>query len=102
MQTKILCFSAAALMFFNVVAGQESQKNDIKISTVPSDPIPTGTCDSSMAGYLEKDGRTKLTDAEIGHAVSEATSKGYVVTIYPEVKRGTFVTYECPARSDKN
>jgi hypothetical protein len=69
------------------------------ITTLPSEPVQPGSCTSSTAGYLEKAGRTKLTDSEIGHAVSAALKDGYVVTLYPQTNQGLFVNYECLVRS---
>ncbi len=76
---------------------QESNKPPIaKITVLPSEPVkPTGNCKASISGYLEMEGRTKMTKAEIGNWVDSSLRDGYVVTIYPETKRGIFVNMEC-------
>lgn len=85
------------------LSGQEPSKPAIsRITTLPGEPIPPGDCVSSSAGYLEKTGRTKLTEREIGQAVSDAMKHGYVVTIYPPSKRGIFVNFECPSHGEPN
>jgi hypothetical protein len=67
-----------------------------KIIMLPSDPVvPSGTCRSSTAGYVEIKRRTKLTDAEIGKAVAGYLKDGYIVTVYPATKNGTFVNLDC-------
>ena len=81
------------------VSGQESSKPPIsKITVLPSEPITSsGSCTASTAGYLEIKGRTKITKAEIGKFVDSSLRDGYVITIYPETKRGIFVDMECIA-----
>jgi hypothetical protein len=44
---------------------------------------------------LEKSGRTKMTEAEIAKFVATSLRDGYVLTIYPESKRGIFVNMQC-------
>src|ERR1700685_140854 len=84
-------------LFVLGATGQEVTKPGIRnITTLPSESSAPGNCDSSTAGYLEIKGRTKLTEREIWRAVSDALKKGYVVTVYPQTERGTFVNYECP------
>jgi hypothetical protein len=74
-------------------SGQELAKPTIsKITVLPSEPIiASGSCTASTAGYLEIKGRTKMTKAEIGKFVDSSLRDGYVITIYPETKRGIFV-----------
>jgi|ERR1017187_2196810 hypothetical protein len=88
--------AVAALLAFSLLGQQPNKPTISKITAVPSEPIPKGTCTSSTAGYLEKAGRTNLTDAEIGKSVFGALRQGYIVTIYPPTKRGIFVNFECP------
>jgi hypothetical protein len=99
MKPFIKCVMIAAVfgLFNSGVIGQEATTPKIgSITTLPSEPILTGTCSSSYAGYLEKAGRTILRDNEVGHVVSKAIKHGYIVTIYPHTKRGIFVNFECP------
>ncbi len=76
---------------------QDSSKPSIsKITILPSEPVmPTGTCKFSTSGYLEMNGKTKITKAEIGNFIDSSLHDGYVVTVYPGTKRGIFVNMEC-------
>ncbi len=98
MQRKAWLVVCVLLLSFVLLYGQKFQKPRIAGAlTLPSEPIPRGACTASKAGYLEKDGKTMLTERELGHAILGAIRGGYVVTIYPETKRGIFVRYDCPA-----
>jgi hypothetical protein len=95
----IPCLMLAAI----TVSGQEFEKPRIaKIITVPSEPVLPGNCDSSTAGYLEIEGRTTLTEVEIGRTISSYLKDGYILTVYPPTKSGTFINLECPAGSKKS
>jgi hypothetical protein len=90
------------LLFFVLLAGtslfaQQAVKQRIaNVTGLPSEPIqPSGNCKSSTFGYLEKDHRTSMTDGELGDFVSRSLHDGYIVTIYPATKRGTFVNMQC-------
>jgi len=77
------------------LSGQE-KPTIAKITVLPSDPVvPSGTCKSSTAGYVEIRGKTRLTDVEIGKAVAGYLKDGYIVTVYPATKSGTFVNLDC-------
>jgi hypothetical protein len=98
MKKKIM-FLACMIIYVVVLslAAQDTAKLGISaIRELPSEPpIKTAICSSSTSGYLEKNG-TVLTEAEIGTTVSKALKEGYVVTLFPESKRGIFVNFECP------
>ena len=90
------CLLLSALAPLN---SQEVNRPQISnITVLPSESVvPTGSCTSSTAGYLEKDGKTELTKVEIGKFVDSSLRDGYVLTIYPKTKRGIFVNMECIA-----
>jgi hypothetical protein len=67
------------------------------VKVLPSELISSGTCTVSSAGYIEKEGRTNFNEAEIGSFISSYLREGYIVTVYPATKRGTFVSLECPS-----
>jgi hypothetical protein len=93
-------FLAITLAIPLFAGGQQASKPQIgKIVGIPSDFGPSGNCTSSTQGYLTipKNGRTKLTDAEIGKAIRSDIQNGYVVTTYPETANGIFVDMECLA-----
>lgn len=77
--------------------GQEGMKPGVGGITVsPSEPVvPTGTCKSSTSGYLEKNGRSNLSDKVVGEFLVGYLRGGYIVTVYPATKRGVFVDLEC-------
>jgi hypothetical protein len=104
MQWKISLFFLIVLGAAEILLSQQPPKAQIgaenkprvKVQIVPSEPIlPTGDCKSSTGGYLSQDGRTVLTDSEIGKFVSENLHHGYVLTMYPETKNGVFVVADC-------
>jgi hypothetical protein len=97
MQASFLRFAFAALFSVAVPFGQQTDKPRISnITVLPSEPVqPSGNCKASSSGYLEKNGRTKMTKAELGNFVDSSLRDGYAVTIYPETKRGVFVNLEC-------
>ncbi|MGD1073517.1 MAG: hypothetical protein ABSB15_25680 [Bryobacteraceae bacterium] len=82
------------------VTAQTPTKPSISSVTVlPSEPpIPSGSCTASKAGYLEKDGKTDISGTETWSMISAYLHDGYVVTVYPQTKRGTFVNLECPPK----
>jgi len=83
---------------FSPLNSQETSKPQIsKVTMLPSEPvIPSGDCKASTGGYLEmKDGRTKLNKTELGNFLDASLRAGYIVTIYPQTKRGIFVNMEC-------
>jgi hypothetical protein len=98
MRFKLLCIACVALIAATL-SGQEATKPAIsKITVLPPEPISaSGSCTASTAGYLEIKGRTKMTKAEMGKFVDSSLRDGYVITIYPETKRGIFVDMECAA-----
>ncbi len=100
MQDILFRFALIALFSFAVPFGQQPEKPHISnIAVLPSEPImPSGDCTTSRYGYLENHGKTKLTElteAEIGKFVDSSLHSGYIITIYPETKRGVFVGMEC-------
>jgi len=95
MHHKLVCVVCLALSAATL-SGQESIS---KITVLPSEPIAPGSCTTSTAGYLEIKGRTKMTKVEIGKFVDSSLREGYILTIYPETKRGIFVDKECIAAS---
>jgi hypothetical protein len=62
-----------------------------RVSAMPKDLPAKRACTFSTLGYLESEGRTKLTDEEVGRYVATALRDGYVVTLYPTTERGLFV-----------
>jgi hypothetical protein len=97
--TQVFKCGTALALALTVVAQEPSKPVIATIKELPSEPILAGTCVSSTAGYLEKGGRTQLTEEEIGNAVFGALKEGYIVTLYPQSKRGVFVNFECPDRA---
>jgi hypothetical protein len=95
----------AASLLLNVVPlnSQESNRPQISsIAVLPSDPVvASGNCTASTAGYLEINRRTKMTKAELGKFVDSSLRDGFVLTIYPETRRGIFVNMECFATHPK-
>lgn len=92
-----ICFLLSAL----TLSAQEPAKPTIAdIAAVSHDePLAKSACTSSSSGYLEKDGRTKLTEAELGHFISSSLRDGYTLTLYPESKNGIFADMRCsPAK----
>lgn len=74
-----------------------------KIVALPSEPpLLPSKCTASRSGYLEKDGRTSLTKAEIGDFVDSSLRDGYVLTIYPQSKRGIFVDMGCDKTTESS
>jgi hypothetical protein len=98
MRIKLAC-GAFFVLSTVVMLGQELERPRIsKITMLPSEPVHvSGNCMASRSGYLEINGRTKLTQAEIGKFVDSSLKDGYVLTVYPETKRGIFVNMECVA-----
>ena len=94
---RVRLFAVGFLLSAISLNSQESGKPSIaQITVLPSEPVkPTGNCKADLSGYLEMDGRTKMTKAEIGNWVDSSLRDGYVVTIYPETKRGIFVNMDC-------
>jgi hypothetical protein len=83
-----------------VLFAQQPSKPKITITGVPSEPIAAGTCTSSTFGYLDLNGkRSDFTEAEFGKMIMPALRQGYVLTIYPPTKSGTFVNQECHGTS---
>jgi hypothetical protein len=90
----VQCSLAALLVL--ALFGQEPSKPVIAgVKVLPSEPIPSGSCTSSTAGYIEKNGRTDFTDAEFGQMILSALKGGYVLTLYPRTKSGIFIFQEC-------
>jgi hypothetical protein len=100
MQSSSIKCLGYVLLLVCASGGQEKPK--INLQPLPSEPIPVGACTASWFGYLEKDSRTDLTDAEIGEFVSKNLRDGYVITIYPKTKRGIFASLSCPTASKPN
>jgi hypothetical protein len=90
----------AILLCVLPLIAQEPNKPQIgNVIALPTEkPVAVGTCAASRSGYLEKDHRTKMKEAEIAKFVSSSLLDGYIVTIYPESKSGIFVNMECPSR----
>jgi hypothetical protein len=92
------------LLFFCAVSvfAQEVERPTITVKNLPPEPI--APCKSSpLSGYLQMpDGRTKLSEKEVGHAVLGALKIGYTVTVYPTTNRGVFVNYECSSVGSVN
>ena len=97
MQGKSLRFLFATLLGAVSLFAQQTDKPRIStLTVVPSEPIqPTGNCKSNTGGYLNKDGRTALTNSEIGQFVSDKLHDGYILTVYPATKNGIFVSAGC-------
>jgi hypothetical protein len=90
----------ATFVAVGVMAQEPTKPSISSVAVLPSEPpAPSGNCAVSRAGYLEKDGKTDITQAEIWKMISAYLRDGYVVTIYPQTKRGTFVNLECPSKS---
>ncbi len=82
----------------SVLTAQESKPTIGRIAALPSEPpLSAATCTASRSGYLEKDGKTKITEAEMATFIAASLRDGYVLTIYPESKSGIFVNMECAA-----
>src|ERR1700675_1550116 len=96
MRAKLVFFAFLTLSAITLL-GQESNRPRISnITVLPSEPVSSsGNCTASRSGYLEKNGRTKMTQAEVGKFVNSGLHEGYVLTNYPESKRGLFVNLEC-------
>jgi hypothetical protein len=87
---------AAFVLIVLVLSGQETKPQITTITMLPSEPpLVPAKCTASWSGYLEKNGRTKMAEAEIAKFVRSSLRDGYVLTIYPESKRGVFVNMEC-------
>jgi hypothetical protein len=98
MQIRRVSITVAGILAFTVFAlsGQEANPpHKVSMIGMPSEPVVPGACKSSTAGYLEKDGRTELSEAEIGHYVVSKLRNGYILTIYPQTQRGIFVDLDC-------
>jgi hypothetical protein len=93
MQAKSVWFLAVLLLTATILFAQQSSKPKISdITIMPSDPIVgSGNCKSSTAGYLEPNPSAR----EIEEFVSKSLHDGYIVTVYPAAKRGTFVNLSC-------
>src|ERR1039458_3754174 len=75
---------------------QQPSNPKVRIEGSPSEPIANGTCTSSTFGYMELNGNSAgFSDAEFGKAIRAALRQGYVLTIYPPTKRGTFINQDC-------
>jgi hypothetical protein len=96
---KISFALCAVILAVLPIAGQNSKPAIVSIKTLPSIAVPNGpwACTAGSAGYLEVNGRTKLTDSEIGKIVSQSLRDGYTLTLYPQTKLGIFVDAECNA-----
>jgi hypothetical protein len=89
---------AFATFLVAIPFGQQPEKPRISnITILPSEPVvPTGTCKSSTAGYLDDSRPPKsMTDEELGKFVSKSLHDGYIISIYPSTKTGIFVTMQC-------
>jgi hypothetical protein len=97
MQLKFAVPFFATLVLAAVLIAQQPTKPQVSVHIAPSEPIrPTGDCNSNTAGYLNEDGRTALTNSEVGKFVSESLGHGYILTMYPaESNNGVFVSAEC-------
>jgi hypothetical protein len=98
MQTLFLRFALAMLFGIALPIGQQPEKPHIaSITILPSEPVvPSGTCKSSTAGYLDNSRPPKImSDEEMGKFVSKSLHDGYIVSIYPSTKTGIFVTMQC-------
>jgi hypothetical protein len=86
------------LCILSPLNSQETGKPPIaELAVLPSDPVvPSGTCKSSTAGYLENSRPPKtMSDEEMGRFVSKSLRDGYIVSIYPASKSGIFVAMQC-------
>jgi hypothetical protein len=97
MQRRLASLLLASLIGAAILLGQQSTRPRVSVRIAPSEPVrPRGDCKSNTAGYLNKDGRTALTNSEIGKFVSENLAHGYVLTMYPaETNNGIFVSAAC-------
>jgi|HubBroStandDraft_1064217.scaffolds.fasta_scaffold60236_3 hypothetical protein len=98
MQDILFRFVFVALFSFAISLGQQQDKPRIaNITVLPSEPIvPSGTCKSSTAGYLDDSRPPKMmSDEDLGKFVSKSLRDGYIVSIYPSTKTGIFVTMQC-------
>lgn len=88
----LVCF----LLVGDYVVAQQDRPQIRSITVLPSEPVvPSGDCTSSTAGYLEINNKSKLTDKQIGSAISKYLRHGYIVTAYPATQRGIFVALQC-------
>jgi len=98
MQIKPMALKAVSIvaLLILVLPGQDATRRpNVSIVGIPSEPIVPGSCKSSTAGYLEKAGNHDLTEPEIGHYIMAKLREGYILTVYPQTKRGIFVDFEC-------
>lgn len=97
---KNLAFALLLTITGTTLFAQEPNRPKISNLTVlPSEVVPiTGTCTASRSGYIEVKGRTKITATELGNFIRTNSHDGYILTIYPETKRGIFVNLECTVK----
>src|SRR5580700_6475317 len=92
MYNKVFVMVATASLLF----AQQSDSPRITVSMAPGgNPIHPSTCEKSVFGYLDIQGRTVLSPQEIGQYVIDRIGKGFIVTIYPETKDGIAVSAFC-------
>jgi hypothetical protein len=90
------CFSLCVLM----LSAQDSNHQNVTVTELPPEAIPTGNCVQSTSGYLgivgaDKSERTKLTDQEIGEYVRKTLAEGYSIALYPQASGKTFTFQTC-------
>ena len=92
-------FIASFLLISLCLPAQESAKPTLAdiVGVSHDDPLAKPVCGSSTSGYVEKDGRTKLTEAELGRFIRSSLRDGYTLTLYPESKNGIFADMRCPS-----
>jgi hypothetical protein len=78
------------------IVAQPSGPHAESITALPAAALVVGTCRSASSGYLEVNGRTELSDVEMGQYVNAALRAGEVLTLYQTTTRGVFANSECP------
>lgn len=93
---KVTIYIALLGIYVAILFAQNANKPIVTMNPHPSEPIATGDCKNSSVGYLYLNGKsTDFTDEEFGKMIMPALRQGYVITIYPQTKRGIFVYQEC-------
>lgn len=80
------------------VAGEP--QTAVRVTELPPEAIPAGTCNQSESGYLgivekDKSERTKLTAQEVGQYVNKKLAEGYSVALYPQASGKIFAIATC-------
>ena len=95
----------AIILLLSFAASQETKApTKVSVAELPPEPIPAGTCKDSYSGYLEisehgKPKNTNFSSQQIGDYVSERLSKGYSLSLYPQVSGRLFVIETCIAKN---